>query len=133
MNENIIYYDPFSEADFIDDLDRARNAIEILKKQFSEGHGKSAYLLGLVLDPNTVVVSDEIKKDIGSSDESAIKYYKLAFDRLLEEANNGNAESMHLVASYYQEGCPPVEIDNEKYKLWLNRAKNAGFTGGGQI
>ena len=127
------FYDPFENVASFSSIEKTKDAINTLEKQFSCGHGKSGYLLGLIFDPDNVVISSHVKQELGSSHNKAVKYYNEAYKILLDAANNGDPESMYTIALYYQAGLPPVSLDNDLYELWKNKAINAGYQGVGQL
>ena len=121
------YFDPLKDIEGLATVSAAKEAVDILKAQFEDGHGKSGYILALLLSPSNVVLSDEIKNKLLVSDASAINWHKRAYEALLAEATSGNPESMYLISQYFQTGLPPVSIDLNQCEYWLSKAKKAGY------
>ena len=53
----------------------------------------------MLLDPTNTKIPDDWKEALGSSDQKTKEAYTEAYDSLISEAQGGDAESMHLVAS----------------------------------
>ena len=133
MSISTPFFDPFDNPISLTTVNEARHAAKTLRQQFENGHGKSGYMLAILYDPGTVVTSAEVKQALGVSSEKAAEYYEKAFNVLHREADAGDAESMYLVALYFQSGIPPVSLDMDKYETWKNKAVKAGYRGVGQL
>lgn len=126
-------FDPFQDPDNLSSIEGIRRSVETLRLQFDQGHGKSGYLLALLITPGTLGIPADVQEYLQPTNEKAAECYIRAYDRLLHEAQHGDAESMYLVALYYQSGLPPVSIDDKQYHHWRNQAIRAGYRGGGQL
>lgn len=131
MNSDLL--DPFDQISRLKTIEGVTDAIRALEAELAKGRGKAGFLLGLMFDPDNAVLDDEIKRVIHSSYSLAAAYYEKGFELLLQEAKSGNAESMYLVAWYFQGGNPPVSLDLAQYEFWKDKAIAAGYRGGGQI
>jgi hypothetical protein len=110
-------------------LESANSCIELLKQEFEHGCGKAGYALALIFSRENTFIPGEIKRAIGVSDEKALAYQTESFGLLKQSAENGDGESMHLVASYYQCGMPPAARDHHLFGVWTEKAFRAGYVG----
>jgi TPR repeat protein len=101
--------------------------LDTLRKEASEGNGKSAYALALAYDPSSVRMPVWAREQLGVSDDKAVPLYREAYEILQTNAAAGDGEAMHLIAIYFQSGCPPVAQDFGKFILWTKKAFDAGY------
>lgn len=114
-------------------LPEVREVIARLLAKFEDGDGYSGFLVGLLHEPDNLLISDTAKQALGASRERAVKYYSQAYAVLSKEAAEGRGAAMHLLAFYFQTGTPPVTRDMEQYQYWITKALDAGYRGGGQL
>jgi TPR repeat protein len=107
-------------------FESARKQIARLEKAFQKGDGKAGYNLATIYSPSCCFVPEEVQQKIGASEERSLEYMTKSFGLLKREAKRGDAESMHLVALYYQCGTPPVSEDRDLCLEWNEKAFAAG-------
>ena len=125
--------DPLKEISPQSTLPQVRKIISTLLQEFQSGDGKAGFMLGLLYDPDNLLLSDKVKEELGVSREQAIEYYSNAYNILTKQATEGHGPAMHLMAYYFQTGTPPVTIDMDKYDYWIKKCLEAGYRGGGQL
>lgn len=108
-------------------FEKARNVIDGLDHQFQNGNGKAGYMLSVLHSEGNTLVPQPIRDALGLSDKKAMDYTIKSYHLLRNEAELGDGESMHLLAQYYQTGMPPVSQDRDLFKLWTDRAAEAGY------
>ena len=110
-------------------VETAFRSIEQLEQRFKTGDAFAGYTLSFVYSEGSTFMPTEVKKAIGVSDEKSRNYMKDSFPLLKREAVRGNAEAMYLIGSYYQTGIPPVQRDKQLFKIWTQKAFDAGYLG----
>jgi TPR repeat protein len=84
--------------------------------------------LSTALNPDNTLYPPEWRQRVGASESEYRRWSTDTFRLLQAAAAQGDGESMHLIAQYYQVGQPPIGKDVGACIDWLLRAVDAGFT-----
>lgn len=105
----------------------ARDWIDLcLQAKATEGEAMVNFMLGEFLwIYHDLISGEEVRERFGL--KSAEFHFRMAYEDFLERANNGCGHSAMMVASFYQQGLPPVHRDNSVFLGWLKRAADLGF------
>lgn len=117
------YFDPFRRTEKLMEEQYIRAAIDTLTKEFSQGNGKSAYMLALLNNVREDLMPLDLQRKFGFSEEISLSWYRKAFPLLISQAEELDTEAMHFVAIYYQCGIPPVAANTKLMETWTLRAK----------
>lgn len=99
-----------------------------LRTMFEAGDAKAGYALCVYIDPYNEVIPLSWRQLVGASEHEYQLVCIKTFGLLEIAAENGDGESMHLLAQYYQTGTPPVRQDMESFRSWCQRAVAAGYS-----
>lgn len=110
-------------------LEKAQKCVAALESEFQMGNGKAGYQLSIIYSEGNTFIPQEVYTAIGGSDKKALDYLTKSFSRLVKGAETGDGECMHLIAMYYQDGVAVVSRDKLQFKLWTEKAVNAGYEG----
>lgn len=78
-----------------------------LRGRFNLGDGKAAYWLSIIYSPYSTVLDSALRQELPVSEEVSASFALDAF-RLLSEMETKDAETLNLLATYYQSGNPPL-------------------------
>ncbi len=133
MEPDLRAYDQLSTISIKSTIKRVKKVVANLEALFRRGQGEAGFILGFLYSPDIVILSDNVKLEIGATQEKSISYFQAAYPVLMREALTGNGKSMHLIALYYQMGLLPVSHNSAQYEYWKNKALDAGYRGAGQL
>jgi len=108
-------------------VEKAKQSIGLLEQEFRKGNGVAGFMLAVVYSEGATFMPDEVKAAIDASDTKALEYQTRSFPLLLRKAEEGDGECMHVLSMYYQAGMPPVKPDRHLFKVWSERAFEAGY------
>lgn len=104
-----------------------RRCVRQLEAKAREGSGRACLDLADVYSPWSVF-PDWIKAALPASDEQSKEFETQAFVHLSREAAVGIADSMRMLALFYQTGMGDVAVDVPRWIYWNEKALAAGCT-----
>lgn len=115
----------------LDTIESVRFEISILEEKMRSGDGIAAFHLSIIYSPDSEL-HEGLKNLIPVSESRSTEIIIKAYDLLLKQSLNGNAEAMYMIGLFFQAGFPPVTYSVKECLEWWEKAFAAGYKQAGE-